>query len=1158
MLCSESELVSQRGSLSKLRIAAQIWLALLASIPASSQFTQRSSIGGTVTDPTGAVVPGAAVTLTDLDQHKTATAQTNSDGQYSFAQLNTGSYQVSVNVPGFEKSVSSPIHLTTQQNARLDIKLQTGSVQQTVEVTSAQPLLETDRAELDQNIDMQQIQSLPINGRNYTALAALVPGISTYPQANVNTGGTYAVGANYAFGGEQYNVGGQFENTPADNGYYINGINATENYVGYISYAPSPDAIQDVRIAVDDFSAASGHDISTFEVSTRAGTNRFHGQAYDYLENDALNSINSYQEQIGIFTKGEVRRNQFGGGLGGPVIIPHVWEKLKDRAFFFVNYEEQIDRDGLPATTGLVPTQAEKSGNFSDLCSGGFGSNGNCLGGTPIYDPTTGSPFPGNIIPPNRISSQATTLANLWPNPNAYSATNLSNGYDYLANAFHADSVYHFDSRYDYRISDFNNLYVTVSKQRGSDNNTGGIFPDYNNNNQDQSWLVSANDAHIFTPTLTNEFIFGIGRGGLTTATPAEFSLLNGSSNPLNSIFSNTGTGINRGIFQVYVSGYASPGLPEVFQAANSIVQTSDNLSWVHGINNFTFGMNWFFKGETDWDFNRYVSFGCVYNYIAGECPATYMTGSNGVGGNGFADLLLGMPETIHQRYEISGGDQYAPELDVRFPYWGFYANDRVQVNRKLSVSLGLRYDLIIPIYAPNDLCCALVNESVPNWELQIPGLASGVPQHFLSAKKTNFAPRLSVAYSITSKLVFRAGYGIFYDEGGGQISGNVGNALNGVPGYFAGENLASAPGCVSGSASNPCLNINQIFPQAPTVAPGTYPISYGKGTGILGTDYPTVYTFSNQSNIVPRYQRYQTGLQYEVTPTSVAQILYDGDMGRNGLWFQGSNLPPLSNPSAPPPNNSGNFGTIYYLNPGLSTNYNGLILRYQKRMSHGFSIDTNYTFSKVLANRYTTTDANQNWIYNLNGSYGVADNNHPQRFVFTAVWNPEYGKAWNAIARQFLTGWQISSITTLESGGGLTPINASGTSSGSLNGPALMGIVAGGDPNLGHFTRTFQEQFNTAAFFAPPNGVTGNAMPGLIIGPGYINSDISAAKTFNLSERFKLDFRTDFLNAFNHPQWTSVSIVYPVDIYDGNIPFGQVEGSRDPRILQVSAKIHF
>ena len=193
-----------------------------------------------------------------------------------------------------------------------------------------------------------------------------------------------------------------------------------------------------------------------------------------------------------------------------------------------------------------------------------------------------------------------------------------------------------------------------------------------------------------------------------------------------------------------------------------------------------------------------------------------------------------------------------------------------------------------------------------------------------------------------------------------------------------------------------------------------------------------------------------------------------------------------------------------------------------------------------------------------MDGSYGVADNSHPQRFVFTAVWNPEYGKTWNAIGRTLLAGWQISTITTLESGGGLTPINASGTSNGSPNGPALMGIVAGASPDLGHFSKSFQQQFNTVAFYAPANGLTGNAMPGLIIGPGYINSDISAAKTFNLSERFKLDFRTDFLNAFNHPQWTMVSIVYPVDIYDGNIPFGQVEGSRDSRILQISAKVHF
>lgn len=294
------------------------------------------------------------VTLTDLDQQKAATTQTNGSGQYTFTQLNIGHYQVSVNQPGFQKAVSNTIELTTQQNAKFDFTLLPGTTSQTVEVTSAEPLIEADRASVDQNVDFQQIQSLPISGRNYTSLAALAPAVATTPLPNVNPGGTYNVGATHASGGTQFAVGGQFEGVPPDNGYYYNGVNATENYQGGISYAPSPDALSEARIAVSDFSAATGHDISNFEISTRSGTTQFHGQAYDYLENDILNAGNPYDEAVGLSAKPTLRRNQFGGGLGGPVIIPKLYNKLKDRAFFFGNWEQWEERDGLPNTTALL------------------------------------------------------------------------------------------------------------------------------------------------------------------------------------------------------------------------------------------------------------------------------------------------------------------------------------------------------------------------------------------------------------------------------------------------------------------------------------------------------------------------------------------------------------------------------------------------------------------------------------------------------------------------------------------------------------------------------------------------------------------------------------------------------------------------------------
>ncbi len=1153
-----------------------VLVALLATMPATAQFAQRSSITGTVIDESGAVVPNAGVTLTDLDQKKTTTTQTNGSGQYSFTQLNIGHYQVSVDQPGFQKAVSNPIELSTQQNTRFDFTLVPGTTSQSVEVTSAEPLVEADRASVDQNVNFQQIQSLPISGRNYTSLAALAPAVATTPLPNINPGGTYNVGANHVSGGTQFAVGGQFEGVPPDNGYYINGINATENYQGGISYAPSPDAIEEARIAVSDFSAATGHDISAFNVSTRAGGNQFHGQAYDYFENDILNARNPYDEAVGLFAKPTLRRNQFGGGLGGPVMIPKLYEKLKDRAFFFGNWEQWEERDGLPNTTALLPSAAERSGNFGELCTAGFNAGGICADPTQqIYNPysttydssgnSRRTAFPFNQIPANLIDPKAASIANLYPLPNTVNA----NGFNYVTAANHAASTYRFDSRYDYRISDKNSVFVTFSKSHGTDNNSGGVFPQYIGDVDDRSYLVTLNDAHIFTPTLTNEFIFGIGRAALVTASPSELSFLNRSQNPFNQIFANTGNGLNQGVLAINLFGYsnANPGFFEVFQAANTSFQVSDNVSWVHGVHNFTFGVNYFNKGEQDWDFNRYVSFGCQLNYIQGTCPKQDFTqagsADGSVGGDAFADLMLGLPRSIHQRYNITGGSPTAPALDVRFPYWGFYANDRMQLGKKLTISLGLRYDLIIPIYAPNKLCCALVNESVPGWELQIPGIAAGVPQHFLSARKTNFAPRISVAYQITPRLIFRAGYGLFYDEGGGQISGSVGNALNGVPGYFVGQDLTNAS--FGALDDTPVLHLSNIFPAAPAVPPGTYPVSLGPGTGLLSQGgFPDVYTFNSKSNTIPYYHRYLADFQYQLSKDSVLTLEYVGAQGRDGLYFAGENLPPYQLDwasgdafNAARPNSTGNFGTVYVLQPGLETFYNAAVLKFEKRLSQGFSIISNYAFSKTIANRQSVPGGDNVWNYNLNGSEGLATLDHTHRFMLSAIWQPVYGQNWYSLARTIFTGWQIATITTLESGNRYSALNYSGTSANNFNGPDLMSINPGADPNLGHFDKTFTEQFNTGAFYAPANGVIGNAAPGIIQGPGQINSDISLAKTFSLTERFKLDFRSDFLNIFNHPQWTSISVSYPADPNTG-IPFGQAESGREGRILQVSAKLHF
>jgi len=285
--------------LSNTRITTVFFVLVLLICPARGQFSQRSSISGIVTDTTNAVVPGAKVTLKDLDRSRDSSTTTDDAGRYSFSNLTIGHYVVQIEQAGFQAATSQPIDLTTQQGSRMDFTLNAGKVTQSIEVSTAAPLLDTEHASVDQNVDQQQFRDLPINGRNFTSITTLAAGISTFPARNVNPGSNYTPGTNDSPGGVTFASGGE-TNGQSNNGYYINGINATANYGSAPTFAPSTEAIQDAKISVSDFSAANGHDISSLTVSTKAGTSAFHGEAFDFIENDIFNARNPYDKALGL------------------------------------------------------------------------------------------------------------------------------------------------------------------------------------------------------------------------------------------------------------------------------------------------------------------------------------------------------------------------------------------------------------------------------------------------------------------------------------------------------------------------------------------------------------------------------------------------------------------------------------------------------------------------------------------------------------------------------------------------------------------------------------------------------------------------------------------------------------------------------------------
>jgi hypothetical protein len=1155
-----------------------VWMFVvtICMLPAMclGQFAQRGGVEGVVTDSTGAALPGAKVTLFALEQKTTKETLSDSAGHYSFSEITAGTYQVAASHAGFAVAKSTVIAVNLGTNARFDLKLQIGAQTEEVSVDSSTAVMETGQVSLDTNLSEKQFEQLPLNGRNFTSVAALSPGVSTQPQANLNPGGTYSVGAQFASGGVSFTSGGLVQGS-RDNGFYVNGVNITDNYETSLSYEPSVEALSTGTLQVADFSAANGHDYSTLSMQTKGGTSTFHGEAYDFIENDAFNAVNPFTKAFAAYSGNSnpiaptLRRNQFGGGVGGPVYIPKIMPWFQKKIFFFANYENFIESDGNQQVYQNVPSAGERTGDFSEL----LGGSSPLQLYNPFYTTYNGDGVSSRPAIPNNRLDLATrpdgapvfdpgsaALMALYPLPNIAGVPSYQP--NYVTTQKLGFSVYHFDTRFDFNLTAKDNVFVTYSKSHGTNDNTGNLPPSqlYISDVDDFAYLTTVNYAHTFTPSLVNEFIFGIGDSALQTVDPSQIAYLNSDANPLNQVFQNTGSGTTRGVLQMEVDNYASPGFNQVFRAENKVLQFSDNVSWTKGRHALAFGGNYFRKGEFDWDFARYVEF--QQKFSTGGALQQY------AGGDAMSDLAMGLPELIHQRYDFTGGDATSPELDVTLPYIGFYINDKITLSPRLTMNVGLRYDLSVPLYANNNLCCAIYQPTVDGGVLKLPGIAQGVPQHYLSTPKKDFAPRLSIAYNLDKDTVVRAGYAIFYDVGATQISTEVGNALNGVPGYFSGNEITNV---TQGALSDtPALNLSNIFQTSPPLTPGSYPVSTGAGQGYFGDgELSTVYYYDQKSTPLPYYQRFMLDVQHQLTPRDTITLSYLGAQGRKGSNYVNENLPayrlnwPTQNAfDAARPNNAGRFGDIYVQRANLNSFYNAAVIQFQHQFTHGFQILSNYTWGKTVSDYPTVNTLAANGEGGFNGfqypevyNRGESTLSHRHRFVYSGILSPVYGKTWYPPLREVLTDWRLSAIGTIESGDALTIINDATSAQDHAGTDELF---VSGSPNIGHGQKNFFNQFNIAAFSIPVVGVRGNSGLGTIRGPGQNNLDLSLAKTFPIFNRFHAEFRADAFNALNHTQWNGAQTYQTKTGTRSGVPFGAATGAREARIVQLAVKLAF
>lgn len=1136
------------------------WLGLLclvlsAASLADAQFLLRGTISGQVTDPSGAVVPSATVLLVEVDRNQTFEGSTNASGLYSFPNLTAGRYQVSVEHAGFRKTVSEIMTITTNDTMRVDLALQVGEVTETVEVTSTAPLIQTEQTVVGQVVSEELVESLPAFGRNFTAFSALAPNVSSFPRSATQNE-TWAVGSHHTIGGTPIMVGGG-----GDNGLYMNGVNINDSWLGGTQYSPSMENVQEVKVDSANFSASTGRDISSVTVTTKAGTNQLHGTLFNYLQNEALNAWHPFvkAESEPGQEKDILRRNQFGGNIGGPVVIPKLVNG-RDRAFFFVGYEGFDNNTGGASQLFRLPTAAERQGDFSHLLSR-FPDDPNVI----LYNPfstvideegnSTRDPIINNDLrTTGMINSQAQQqISELFPEPSGF--TNPSNPSDLRNHRTFGTSGnfnWRFDTRFDYRITDNDNIYVAYSESQGKDANTGGLFPELPENVEDTSYIITLSYARVFTPTLTNDFVFGWGRPGINNVDQAARDYMHQPDTPRNRFFKNLGTEADFGFHRISPDGNdwddSRIGYDEVLTFDNPNLQFSNNTSWLKGDHSMKWGFNFVRKSERVINLRRQVVFDVA--------PTRSGSIDDSLGGDPVASWLLGVPSEIRQSFSFENNEEpwKANNQDV----WGFYFEDKWQLSPKLTLTAGLRYDLQIPVYGPNSFCCAAVDFSYPGWQLAIPGRADGLSQKWIPADKNNWAPRLALAYRLRPDLVVRASYGIFYMGGIQELRARVT------------DNLASSDGEVFNNArfgvhdDLPHLTFADIFPTQNGFRLGTYPVSTGEGTGyfegITGVDI-----VDKESAVDPYFQRWSIDIQKGLGQSTALTLSYNGSLGTKLPYRENLNVPAYQTgwPSeadfdAARPNNNGRFSDVRVTRHGNNSFYHAGTIKLERRLERGLQFITHYTWSKTVTDHVLFTpeflpDGANYFYYDWNRRLGRGEGefSHPHRWLIALLWQPSWGANLPAVPKALLNGWTLSLITTFESGNAVNPTNLQ--SSARDHEPDRPHLLS--NPNLPRGERTQTRYFDTSAFADPGQDVKGTAGLGIIRGPGQNNWNINLAKTFRPTERINIEFRSEFYNAFNHTQFSSINAEF--EEFSGTT-FGWATWARDPRVMQMGLRLTF
>lgn len=1091
---------------------------LLSPLLMRAQISNNTSLVGTVTDSAGAVIAGASVTAINQDTKVAYSDKSNAQGYYSIQYILPGTYNVSVEMSGFQKTLSTGTIAVLNLATRTDIALRVGSASTEVTVSAATPALSTDDAVIGETISTKQVENLPQNTRRVLELAATASNIIVGPKTSY-TGNP--PGANFIGAGTR----------EVTNSLTLDGITIMNSLISNSSVTPNPDAVAAVQTQTGNYTAQYGAYMGVhINVDTKSGTNKLHGTAYDYVQNDFFNA-KSWLTSPTVRTP-VLRFNQFGGVLDGPIVIPHLYNG-RDKAFFMGSYEG-LRNISQTSTIVTLLTDAERTGDFSALCTT-FNATGTCTTGTQLRNPVTTLPYAFNRV--TNLSPISQALLAYYPHPNQAGIVNNFNGP--VNNAFNKNATL---DRVDYNLGEKVRLFVRYTYEK-SNSQAGNIVQTSSSYAPTIDSNAVIGYTHIITPNFINDFRFGYNK---FSNSQLNYFTVNGPKD--------AGTALGIPGFTADTTNQ-NPGIPTIILGASAIAGTYASLG--------AEGTNWYQDDRTLHGYDQISYTHGRHNIMAGadirrmaigraaqNQPRGQFTFNGSYSGDPAADFITGYSnQAITPLFQVKGS--VAEWRD------GFFVQDNWQVSQKLTLLYGVRYELPTVPYSLNGFA-RILNSTytalIPTTSATsaatftpTPGFKFTGPNHDL------VSPRLGIAYRATDKIVVRAGGGIYYNPNHLNAftlaSGNypiaASTTYNGntpttaVPKPFGNVSFANPTGGAPATAS----------PVAGT--PGTFVNQF--------TDNPYMPT--------PRLYQWNLDTGVELWRGGAFELQY---LGSHSIHLDHSFYPNTPNPGPGTVNSRRPyqlFGDIRQIqNDGVAT-YHGMTAIYRQRAFHGLDVNLGYTWSHTLD---TSNDANGGGTpmiqYNLKADYGNANWDIRNRFVGTVTYALPALTQFNAITRSVVGGWQANTIVTLQSG---MPFNVS-----IAENQANVGGIGTQRPNYVHAPKSTCSRYtringattsaksciDLTAYSLPSLYTFGNIHRNDLHGPGQINVSLSMFKNFQIFDRLSAQFRAEAFNPFNHPNPGNPNVGLP--LFGGATNnFGTITSiatGTNGRILQLAGKINF